>query len=314
MPPGDATHLRPAYIRPMTGGIVACIGGCHLDAKAVVDGPVVAGTSNPVRVTRTPGGVAGNVARWLARLGVPVELHSVVGADDAGRGLLATLGGEGVDVEGVLVADDAATAAYTAVIDGTGALALGIADMDVYRRLDEAWAEGVLARTAASVIVLDANPTAAAITALVDGKGGRWIAADPVSVDKARRMVGVLGGIDAIFPDGLEAAVLGGAATTHSAAIAIHGRGVGEVVVTLGPEGVFVADRDGVRARPAVPPSSVVDVTGAGDALVAGYVYAIVAAQDDPVGWGLAAASLAVETDSSIPPGVTVESVRARLP
>lgn len=298
----------------MSGTVVACIGGCHVDAKAVADGPVLPGTSNPVRVTRTAGGVAGNVARWLTRLGVAAELHSIVGSDEAGRSLLETLRSEGVDVGGVRVADDAPTAVYTAVIDGTGALALGIADMEIYDHLDEAWADEVLSATAASVIVLDANPTPGAIAALVGGKSGRWIAADPVSVDKARRMIGALAGIDVIFPDGPEAAVLGGAATTHSAAIAIHGLGPAAVVVTIGAEGVVVADGNGVLARPAVQPSAVVDVTGAGDALVAGYVYATVAGEDDAVGWGLAAASLVVETESSVPAGVDVAAVRARLP
>ncbi len=292
---------------------VACIGGCHVDAKAVVAGPVLPGTSNPVRVTRTPGGVACNVARWLAGLDVPVELHSIVGGDQAGRDLLETLGSEGIDVGGVLVADDVATATYTAVIDGAGDLAVGIADMEVYDRLDAAWAEAVLAASRASVLVLDANPTPAAIAAIAAGKGDRWIAADPVSVDKARRMAGVVGGFDAVFPDGAEASVLGGAATPQAAAISIVRLGAGLVVVTVGSEGVVVAGPDGVHARPAAAAASVVDVTGAGDALVAGFVYATIAGEDDPVGWGLAAASLAVETDDTVPEGAGVAAVRARL-
>ncbi|HUU61817.1 MAG TPA: PfkB family carbohydrate kinase [Acidimicrobiia bacterium] len=58
---------------------VACVGAAQVDAKARVVGEVHPATSNPARVVRTPGGVAGNVARNLGRLGLPVTLFSVVG-------------------------------------------------------------------------------------------------------------------------------------------------------------------------------------------------------------------------------------------
>jgi hypothetical protein len=40
----------------------------------------------------------------------------------------------------------------------------------------------------------------------------------------------------------------------------------------------------------------------------------MVAGESDPVGWGLAAASIALETADTVPAGATVAAVRARLP
>lgn len=295
----------------MTG--VACIGACHVDVKAVVGGPVVLGTSNPATVTSTPGGVACNIARWLARLGTPVTLHSMVGDDQSGRELVERLAHEGIGVEGIGVLSGARTASYTAVLDGRGALVVGVADMAIYERMDVAWAETVIPRDPSSVMVIDANPSAGAIRAVATAKGSRTLVADPVSVEKSSRLLPALAGIDAVFPDRAEAEVLGGVDDPVSAAAAIVRRGAALAVVTLGGDGVVVVDGAGSTGRPAVVPRAVVDVTGAGDALVAGYVHALVAGEADPVGWGLAAASLAVETVETVPDGVTSDEVRVRM-
>ena len=294
--------------------MVDCIGGCHVDVKATVDGPVVMGTSNPVRVRRTSGGVACNVARWLARLGIPVTLHSMVGDDEAGRGLIDRLGGEGVGVEGIDVVPGASTAIYTALLDPDGGLVLGIADMGIYDRMDAGWAEGILGRLDSSLLLADANLTEAAIATIARGKQGRRLVADPVSVSKATRMAPWLDRIDAVFPDGGEAAALSGRDAPRAAAETLVRAGANVVVVTLGAGGVVVADESGSILRPVVTPRRIVDVTGAGDALVAGYLFGLAAGEADPVGWGLAAASLAVETVDTVPESVTRDLVRSRLP
>ena len=72
--------------------------------------------------------------------------------------------------------------------------------------------------------------------------------------------------------------------------------GVGTVVVTLGSEGVFLADGVVSEAVPAIAPHGpLTDVTGAGDALVAGYIYGLSHQDPNPLRLGLAAASLVLE-------------------
>lgn len=71
---------------------VVVMGGCVEDVLATGRGGVTIemGTSNPGKVTTSAGGVARNIAEAIARLGgdVHVQLVTVVGDDDAGRGLL----------------------------------------------------------------------------------------------------------------------------------------------------------------------------------------------------------------------------------
>lgn len=288
---------------------VACFGGLHWDVKARLSEPLRAGTSNPVTTSRTVGGVAANVARSLARLGVPVRIVSVVG-EDAGP-LLESVAAEGVDVAGVQVVHGAATASYTAVLDPDGSLAAGIADMDVYVRMDREW--GLQRTHRGDLWFADANVPAAGLEALHSAAVGRPWFVDPVSVAKSSRATGVIDGAECVFPDGLEATALTGLEDPIAAASALVEMGAGHAVVTLGRHGVVHAGPRGVEHRDAVAAVDVVDVTGAGDAFVAGYVGGVALDADDPVAWGLAAASFAIETLETVPSDLGLARLLTRV-
>jgi pseudouridine kinase len=291
---------------------VACIGAMHLDVKARLTGDTRPGTSNPAVTVRTPGGVAGNVARNLGRLGMPVTLFSMVGDDAAGRSLLGELHAASVDTSGVRHSPGPPTGSYLAILDREGRLLLAAADMEVYEGLDPPWADQVgpaLSRFDAWVI--DANLPAATIARLLRHAGGVILLADPVSVPKAARLAAALPRIDVLFPDRAEALALAGLpaegqTSVVAAAGAIRQRGVRRVVVSLGWRGAYLDDGVQPRQVPALPARSVVDVTGAGDAQIAGYLYGLSRPGDGhpPIDWGMAAASLTVET---------IDSVRADL-
>ena len=60
---------------------IICIGGANVDRKFYAKHEIANGTSNPVKSSRTIGGVARNIAENLGRLGEKVELISVRGSD-----------------------------------------------------------------------------------------------------------------------------------------------------------------------------------------------------------------------------------------
>lgn len=283
---------------------IACVGGTSMDRRAVASGPLRPGTSNPVVSALKPGGVSRNVAEALARLGCDVALFSIVGDDDAGRRLLRGLADAGVDVAGVIRSERQPTGAYTAVLGPSGRLEFGLADMEIFEEADGTWAEGLVpALSARGIWFVDANLSADALSALLASKPiGTLVLADPVSVAKSERLRPVLSGIDVLFPDRLEAGALSKLSAVINeeqvarAAQRILENGVGAVVVTLGSEGVFVADGARSEVVPAIAPGGPLsDVTGAGDALVAGYIFGLSRQWGDPLRLGLAAASLALE-------------------
>ena len=299
---------------------IACIGGIDIDRKARVDGELHLGTSNPVTVTANPGGVAGNVARSLARLGCRVALISIVGNDAAGENLLRELGKAGVDASAVSRSAHHPTANYTAVLDAKGELFIGLADMDIFEELDPAWSDRIAPLIARSPIwIVDTNLPASTLERLLKThKRDATVIVDPVSIAKSRRLRQVLDAVEVIFPDRGEAAELSGQSVkTRSdvvkAAAEIRRRGAGAVVITLGAEGLYVEDGQGGRFIPAMP-AKVRDVTGAGDAITAGYVYGMLAGGSyEPALYGLAAASLTVETDKSIAEELKPEQLKQRI-
>jgi pseudouridine kinase len=275
-----------------------------MDRRALTSGPLRPGTSNPVVSTLKPGGVSRNVAEALARLGCDVALFSMVGEDEAGRILLGGLGDAGVDVAGVSRSARHPTGAYTAVLGPSGRLEFGLADMEIFEEADATWTEGLApALSARGIWFVDANLPADTLSALLASKPiGATVLADPVSVAKSERLRPVLSGIDVLFPDRLEAGALSRMPAVISeeqvagAAERILEMGPGAVVVTLGAEGVFVADGARCEGVPAIAPEEPLsDVTGAGDALVAGYIFGLSRQRGDPIQLGLAAASLALE-------------------
>ena len=274
---------HPARDRGVTPQVV-CVGGAVADRKYHLVGEPVGGTSNPARGTSAPGGVARNVAENLARLGVAVRLVSRVGDDDAGRALKRRLTAAGADVTHVTATRGFDTAEYVAVLDPDGELVIGVAAMDVFTAISVSDVDRGLA-DGAEWLFLDCNlPPALLEHGVAYGAAGVRVAVDAVSTVKVTRLPGDLGGIDLLFCNADEARAYltdpsGAAADDAGVAARLLESGAGAVVLTRGAAGLVVADADGVREHEAVP-ADVVDVTGAGDALVAGTLAALLDGHD----------------------------------
>lgn len=304
------------------GADVVCVGGSTVDRFYRAVAPVRMGTSNPVVQERGFGGVARNVAEGLARLGSRVALVSAVGRDESGRALVAHLAGLGIDV-GAVLEGEGATAEYVAVTEPAGELALGLADMGVFDALEP----DTLARAgerlrAASLVFADCNLPAPSLSWLAAVRRAgeiRALAVDAVSVAKAARLPRDLAGVDLLFLNADEAGALAGALPPEEAAAALRARGAGAVVLTRGSLGLVLADGDGIAALPAMPVARVVDVTGAGDALVAGTLRGLIDGKPlrAALRLGLAAAALALERPGGVPQDLSpalLERAMARAP
>jgi pseudouridine kinase len=301
-------------------GRIACVGGIDVDYKARVKAPARHGTSNPVVVKSCTGGVAGNIARNLARLGCGVSLFSIVGADSAGDAIVEELRGLGIDESHVWRSRSQPTASYTAVLEPDGQLFIGLANMEVFEELTLEWADKIAAELATfPVWIVDGNLPGDTIARLLKNhKKNSIVLADPISIAKAEKFKGLLAYVDVIFPNRQEAAVLSGRpvstnADVVAAADEIRKQGTGSVVVTLGEEGIYLDDGKRREFVSAIPALCVRDVTGAGDALVAGYAYGIASGREEDVRTALAAASLALETEDSVSPELTRERLDERI-
>lgn len=261
---------------------IIVLGGANLDIKSRIAGKPVPRTSNPGQSVASAGGVARNIAENLVLAGAEVALFSVVGNDAMGDRLRREARAAGIDTS-LLAWRRGATGSYNAILDPKGELVIAVSDMGLMETLTPADIrrhEHALA--ASDLLVADCNLPAPCLTALAEiaAAAGRPLVVDPVSVPKAARLGEVLKKrlpVAALTPNRDELAALTRRPVAHArdlaaAALALHARGVHHVLVGLGKEGCFLSGADrrqqtiAARGR-----GRIVDVTGAGDAMVAGF-------------------------------------------
>ncbi len=298
-----------------------CIGGCHVDRIARAAGPIVAGSSNPVVITRSFGGVAHNVAVSLTRLGADCRLVSRVGADADGEAVTAHLQDLGIDIAAICRSQTQPTATYQALLTPDGELFVAFADMAIYDEIDAAAIDTAL-QSAGDIWFVDGNLPAPALGHLFRCRqAGVLVAADAVSVAKSQRIRPHLDAVDILFANGEEAEAMTGLARTHDdfateACRQLRAMGAGAVVLTLGPQGVSVMQAERLEHQPALP-AEICNATGAGDALIAGTLAGLGQDMDlfHSARLGQACAAIALESAASVPDALTVQAAmtRARL-
>ncbi|MDB5044801.1 MAG: carbohydrate kinase [Deinococcus sp.] len=322
------TNLLTALTSPLapTPARVVVVGGANVDLKAHTLAPVILGTSNPGLTTQTAGGVARNIAENLARLGVAVSLVSAVGRDNLGDALLADSKAAGVDMRFVMRVNEQLTGTYMATLNHEGELLVAVSDMTVLNVLTPtALHDRRAVLRGATWVVADGNLTEATLTHLMTlaAEAGIPVAFEPVSVPKALQIrSAVQAGFapHTITPNLLELGALVGheVADTQdairSAAQELHAQGIHTVWVRRGQSGSLLSTPTTLTELPTLP-AKVTDVTGAGDAMLAAFLAALLAgvAPAEAARQGHAAAALTVESTHTVSPTLTRAAVLERL-
>ncbi|MDM5340721.1 winged helix-turn-helix transcriptional regulator [Fictibacillus enclensis] len=304
-----------AYILPEPKG-VTCIGGAHMDRKATCRETIQYETSNPVTMTETCGGVVRNISENLGRLGAIVSLISMVGNDKEGEWVIKNTGKYGVDTSQIHKDKKQTTGTYTAILDKNGNMAVAVADMNIYEQMTVPFIMQKWPHIAqSSLVVLDTNLPEQTLFYLTERckLENIPVIVDPVSTIKSKKLMKSLSGIHSILPNKEEAEVIAGMEIhgldhCKEAARKIHGLGVKNVIITLGSQGVFASSGQEAVHLAAFPVRTV-DVTGAGDAFAAGYLFGLSKKKEfvQSCQYGLALASLTLQTGLSVYPHLTAE-------
>ncbi|MGH2626817.1 MAG: carbohydrate kinase family protein [Anaerolineales bacterium] len=305
-------------------GPVVVIGASGMDVIGKLAGPLSVGTSNPGRLRMSSGGVARNVAENLARLGIETELVTAVGEDSNGRHLLDQAVEVGIGVEYCVRVPGGRTGAYLALLDEHGGLHAGLDDMRVIEGLTPEHlrtVEPVIAE--ASAVFLDANLSPASLStaiALASAHGVR-VAADPTSRTLAPRLVPHLANLWLITPNEAEAGVLCPKPIVHAqvnqaieVARQLVASGVHIAVLALAEFGVAYASAEESGHVPALR-TEIADPTGAGDAMTAALIFALLnnIPLDESVRLGASAAALTLRAHGTVAPGLSLELLYDQL-
>jgi ribokinase len=245
--------------------LVCTIGDLTLDVVVRLSGPIAAGGDTDAEIQVAPGGQAANVAAWAASLGARARGIGKRGADRAGALVLAGLEEAGVDVVGPT---DGRTGVICSLVSSEGERSMAAdrgsaADLrDV--EVEPGWLDGcdhlfvsgyALLREPARGAALKAAQLARERSAAVSVDLATWSASHAAGPDELREAVLRLAP-DTVFANEAEEQIAGGPFPGARRILKRGARG---------------ASFDG-EEREAVRVERVVDSTGAGDALAAGWI------------------------------------------
>jgi len=288
----------------MTDGQICVFGGAHIDRRGRISGETAAGASNPGAWFVEAGGGGFNAARTLARLGHRVHMVSARGGDADGEMVAQAAEAAGV-IDCPVTFLDRKTPSYTAILEKDGNLVIALADMDLYRmfsprRLRQRATRDLLA--GCTMVVADANLPAETITSLVSAASAqkKIVAGIAISPAKVVRYSRCLDSMTFLFMNEAEARALtgGDVEAPEQWPARLRAAGLNGGVVTRGGEPALAFD--GSRSVSVAPPllDTLGDVTGAGDALAAGFLSAHAGGEDlgSSLRHGIAAAGITVRS------------------
>jgi sugar/nucleoside kinase (ribokinase family) len=235
---------------------VTTLGDLLLDVIVRLDDELVVGDDRPARTSAGPGGQAANVAAWAAALGASARFVGRVGADPAGELVLRSLGERGVEHRGPVAGRTGVVVSIAAAGDRTMASDRGTAPDLEPQDLDPAWFDCDVLHVSGYSLVREPIAAAAAAAAGYARAYGADVTVDVSTwtlVDDAFRARVRELRPDIVFATEAEQDALGALETRWA--------------VKRGARGLSV---DGVD-HPAVD-AQIVDPTGAGDALAAGFL------------------------------------------
>ena len=285
-----------------------CVGAAHWDLICRAETTLKSGSDVPGSVTRRAGGVALNVAAGLAHAGCRTSLCAAVGGDPEGDQLVDWAMSQGIDCAGVVRAPNRATDIYVAIEQPSGALFGAVARSALPERLGPEIADQAkqsIRRGTTSTVLLDANLSTETLLDLAQAArdAGCALAINPVSPVKAPRL-------RCLLEEGLMPQIIGNReeAEAITGCVFANSEEAGRALFRLGARSCLISDGANPAALVSPAGSAIAEihpvvrasVTGAGDALMAGYL-ACAERDVDPhaaLGTALSAAARHMETSA----------------
>ncbi len=182
----------------------------------------------------------------------------------------------GVHVDKCLIVPGENTSSYLSLLDNTGEMLVAINDMSITEHISADFlSQHHDFIRQAKVIVADCNISEDALAWVLENAGEVPVFVDPVSAWKCVKIRERLGQIHTLKPNRLEAETLSGIALSGrddvgKVAAWFHDRGLNRLVLSMGGDGVYYSDIAGSRGWSLPIKTHVINVTGAGDAMMAG--------------------------------------------
>ncbi len=302
-----------------TSPYAVVVGAVNMDIAGIPFRKMVSRDSNPGTVRMSLGGVGRNIAHNLALLDVDVKFITAFGEDVYASEIQHSCREIGIDIAHSRSIPGAATSTYMFITDEGGDMQLAVSDMEIYSYLTPEYIETKLdVLNNASVCIIDTNIPEETIEYICTNCTVP-IFADPVSTAKAVKLLSVLDRIHTLKPNALEAELLTGIKVADErsakrAADVLMERGIRQVFLSMGAEGVLYAGSKGKRRIPNYP-AEIRNTTGAGDSFMAALAMAHISEfpTEKAARCGLAAAAICIEGADTINEKLSKQAVLDKI-
>lgn len=299
---------------------VVVIGAAMIDIFGKTTKPLLQEESNPGKVTIHPGGVSRNISENLARLGIKVNLITSICDDPFGKIIRNSCDDLGIDISNSYFLENDVSTIYLAILDQDGEMNVALSDtsaldkmpLDHIKRKETTINRG-------EVIVMDASLPEEIMRYVVEKHSDKRIIIDPVSIGKAEKLVDFIGKFHTVKCNKHEAEFLSGITiddekSLSKAADVLMDKGVKQLFITLGKEGVYYRNEQKTGTLPSLV-KELVNVTGAGDSFTAGVAYCLLSNIDieETARFASAMSSLTLESMRAVSSQLSLHEINSRL-
>lgn len=297
---------------------ISVIGGTNIDISAGSYSTLKDFDSNPGFVETSFGGVGRNIADNLSRLEENVDFISIFGDDFYSEEIKKNCKTLGINISNSLTIPNSPISTYVSILDVNRDMKIAISAMDLYDSFSIDFIQSKKEIIEESALcIIDTNIPKETIEYIVNNFNVP-IFLDCVSTTKALKVKDFIGAFHTIKPNLLEAEALSGIKITDNKSLEecaqfFIDKGVKQIFISLGEKGVFYSNGKSSGLHPAFS-VNIKNVTGAGDAFMAGIAYGYTHSLiiKESCNFGIACASIAIESSKTISDEMNLKNVNLK--
>lgn len=255
------------------------IGGANVDIYAKTNNDLILKDSNPSRISFSYGGVARNIAENLANLKQKVNFITAFGNDAFSKDIKEQLANKGINISYAISSNSHNSSIYLAILNKED-LCVGASDMSILDSIDSTYLskfKDIIEDD--DYLIFDSNLKEETIEYIANNLKGIKIV-DAISANKVNKLLNVLERIDVLKVNLIEAEKIANRKLDSDDKIESFvkelNRKVKEVLLTKSCDLFVGKDNQVNHYKHHAYVDNPVNVTGAGDALLATYVYCLI--------------------------------------
>jgi len=299
---------------------VVVIGGINFDILSKTNQKYIEKTSNPSSISFSTGGVAKNIAEFLSGLKIETTLLGVVGKDIFGKYILNELSIKNININHIKLSDINSSGIYLSALNIKNNLIGAFSDMNIIDEINCDYIQSnfeIIKKS--NFVCIDTNLQLDILIYIINILNDCKInfIIDVVSIEKSKKIYNIKNYIQYIKFNKDEFEIffkinLDNLEDNLEVLFEIIPNNMKNVIITLGEKGIIYInniDKTYIKLNP--PKTRIKNANGAGDSLVAGFVYGLINnfEIEKSLKYGMLCAKASLESNNTIAENISAEEI-----